>query len=390
MSKIKRIALVFPVFSPHLEPMTQGILKYARERGGWHFAYSPDGASVSLKSLQRWKGDGAIAFIGTEAEVKLARSLKVPVVNISASRFDTRLATVTSDNYKIGSIAAAHLLSLKFQRFAYFGIRDAWYSQERCRGFVDAIEHAGYTCATKSESFCPDATTFSQLEHRSLKDWIKRLQLPVGLLAVQDYRARLVMEVCKDIGIRVPDEMAVIGINNDPVACLFCSPSLTSVAHDGVKVGFEAAKLLDALMSSRADKSQIQLIPPIGVVERESTDTLAVDNVMLRQTIELINRRYADDIGIDQISAHLDVSRRWLEKLFKHHLDCSPHEYLSRVRITEARRLLAKKPPIKLKDIAASCGFSDTRRLSKVFRRLVGVSPRQYLTEINNRQQKEG
>lgn len=385
MRKVKRIALVFPVFSPHLEPMTQGILNYARMQRKWDLAFSPDGAGASLKSLQNWKGDGVIAFIGSNEDVHFANSLKIPVVNISASRSATNLATVVSNNFQIGQLAADHLISLKFSRFGYYGILNAWYSEERYRGFADSVEKSGFSCEARYESLVPESTVSWQQQYEALGEWLQQLELPIGILAVQDYRARFVIEACKDLGMRVPEDVSIVGVNDDPVSCLFSQPTLTSVAHNGVRVGFEAAQLLDVLIENPSISPPIVQISPVGVMQRSSTDTLAVEEPLLRQTIEFINNMYREDIGVEQIALQVNVSRRWLEKLFKVHLDSTPNEYLSQVRVNEAKRLLAVKPRLSIKDIAESCGFHDPRRLGKVFRRLVGMSPSQYLDTLEDR-----
>jgi LacI family transcriptional regulator len=290
------------------------------------------------------------------------------------------LATVSSDNYRIGCIAAEHLLERNFRSFGYYGMYDVWYSDERCRGFVETVERTGATCSKCLDTAQYDGLAkMGQLEHEELHNWIKTLDLPSGILAVQDYRARLVMEMCREIGLRIPEDIAVIGVNNDPTACLFASPELTSVAHDGVRVGMEAAALLDRLIAKPNSPRSVLQIPPLGVVARDSTDTVAVDDETLRRALELIKTSYVDDIGIEQIAAKMSVSRRWLEKLFRVHLKNTPHEYLSDIRVRAAKKLLVAKPPVKLNDVARKCGFYDVRRLNKVFAKVAGVSPKEFV-----------
>jgi len=378
MAKIREIALAFPAAVPHLGRVLRGVADYAQQHARWTFVLSPETFVMRFRSLQGWSGNGVIALIDTKAEAAAARKLGVPVVNLSGALRDAGIPRVMVDSQAIGRLAAEHLLECGFQRFAYFGVRDLWYAQERLKGFIERLKQEGCQCSVYE---VPSGITDRQPWHhgqQQLARWLKSLKAPVGLMACTDQRAQMVADACRRIGLDVPGDVAVIGVDNDEITCRFCVPPLSSVSRNSGTVGHEAAALLDRLMSGKRPPNDDILVPPDGVVKRRSTDVVAVDNPHVAAAVRFIREHVGESFGVEQVAAQLPVSRRYLENRFRRHLGCTPHQYICQVRVERAKQLLADPERIKLKQIATVCGFNDPLRLRLVFQRVTGTTPGEY------------
>jgi LacI family transcriptional regulator len=370
--------LAVPSGVPNVQQSVQGIVRYAAQHGHWSVAVSAESPIVSFAGLRNWAGDGVVAMLNTPADAKLVAGLGIPAVNISGALDSTDVPRVTADNYAIGKQAAEHLLECGFRRFAYYGLRGVWYAQQRGEGFCDAIDAAGGACSI----FLAPPTlgrhpVWAEVDQRVCK-WLKSLAPPVGILASCDYRARLILEACNQLGLRVPDDLGLLGVDNDSIACELCDPMLSSVSRDSEREGYEAAALLDRLMAGHAPPRSDVLIPPTGVVRRRSTNIVAIDNTEVAAAVRYMCHHLNDPITTNDIVQRLGLSRRWLEQAFRRSLGHTPHTYLNFLRIRRARQLLVEEPKMALYVVARECGFSDTKRLRLAFMRFVGVVPSEY------------
>ena len=211
-----------------------------------------------------------------------------------------------------------------------------------------------------------------------LVPWLKTLQPPIGLFVVHDYRARLVIEECKNLGLQVPHDVAVLGVDNDPTVCECCRPTLSSVCRNGFLHGYEAARTLDQLMAGKSIDDEPTYIPPVGVVRRRSTDTITVDNPHVTTVIQYMYEHLGEPFGIKRLLRLVPVSRRNLEKQFRRHLHCTPYEYLVWLRVEKAKQLLREKKRLKIGEIAEISGFPNPVQFRTVFKRLTKQNPRQY------------
>jgi LacI family transcriptional regulator len=204
------------------------------------------------------------------------------------------------------------------------------------------------------------------------------LPTPCGLLAVSDYRARQALDACRREGIKVPEEVAVIGVDNEQVICEHAYPTLSSVARNDRLEGFRAAALLDRMIQGDDIANRVAPIPPLQVIERESTATFAVTDSRLRAALTYLHDRIEEPISIDDVTRHCDVSRRWLEYAFRDTLGDTPYQYLRRQRLLYAKRLLADEPRTRIYSIAQRTGFSSAKQLTIAFHQMFGVSPREF------------
>ena len=379
--RTRRIALAFPTGVPHLERTLHGIHEYATEHGHWSLVISPEAHFLPVSSLKGWDRDGVIAMINTPDDARIARSLGVPVVNISGALQDAGLPRVRVDYRAAGELAAEHLLDGGFRRFAYYGLQGFWYARQFGEGFANRVSEYGAECFVHESPPSIGADKPWQQGHAELESWLSTLQTPVGLAASHDNRARMVIDACHRLGLRVPDDVAVIGMNNDTLACEYCDPPLSSVERNGQKVGYQVAKLLDRLIQGESPPTEDILIEPVGVVRRASTNVLAVDDPQLAKAVRFVQENISEPFGVQSVLQHTNVSRRWLEYAFQKWLRRTPHAFICEMRVAHAKKLLSSSDELSYSDIARACGFSSNKRLNVVFRRVTGVAPREYREE---------
>ncbi len=381
--KRRQVAIAYPLAVPHMTILLRGFLDYAQKHGDWAITTSPPSlmgageSPLTLNHLRGWSGDGVFAAILNQADILMAQQLGIPVVNGASTLRETGIPRVRPDHYAMGHLAAEHLLERGLRRLAYYGLKGFWFSELRCQGFVDCAKQAGATCDVFQAPRISGRWTSLQKRTDLLSDWLKQLRPPVGLLAVQDYRARAVIEECDRLGLHIPHDVAVVGMEDDPTLCEFRPPTLSSVARNSWLLGYETAKALDRLMNGQPTPMD-QTIPPIGVVARQSTDTIAVEDPHLTDALHFIHDHLDEPLGIDQVVHATSISRRQLEMCFRRVLGCTPHDYLNRKRVERVKKLLVAPGKIKLHKLAMACGFSNAERMRLVFRRVTGMTPLEY------------
>jgi LacI family transcriptional regulator len=385
MKPAKEIALAFPR-GAHQEELINGVLRYASEHGcNWTYITAPESLALSVLDLKGWHGDGIIGALNTPAEASCAKGLTLPIVNISATLPKSPVPRVSVDSRLVGELAADHLIERGFQQFAYFGLRSVAYSDVRQKGFDGRLAVSGFH--SLALLMPPTYRVRSQQwreQQRKLVQWLARLPKPVGLFAVTDYRARQVLDACRQVELRVPQQIAVIGVDNEEVICAHVQPRLSSVARDNRREGYHAAAMLDQLVRRKQLPSNEESIPPLGVVARESTETVAFQDPRLCDAIEYLNQNIASPLGVQELASHVGVSRRWMEYAFRDALGESPYQYIRRRRLKLAQQLLEKDARVKIYEIANQTGFSSAKQFSMAFSQEFGASPREYQRSRNS------
>lgn len=383
----RQVALAYPVSVPWQALFVRGVTAYAEEHGGWSLTTSPpalDGAgeqAISLQSLRGWPGDGVIGALTTRDEIRAAERLPKPFVNVASALKTTKFPRVRPGHAGMGRLAAEHLLDRGLRRLAYFGVEGLWFSKQRGLGFVQRAEQAGVSCDVLEASRNPDASLTWQQRLAPLTRWLQSLRPPVGLLAIQDYRAWMVVDECERLGLRVPHDVAVIGLDDEPTVCEFCTPTLSSVSRNSWRLGFETAALLDRLMDGESPPTEDTVVPSGDVNARQSTDTIAVEDPHVAMAAVFIHDHAGELIGVDHVVRATSISRRQLEVRFRRVLNCTIHDYICRERIERAKRLLTGPERIKLRQVAAACGFATVERMRLLFKRTTGLTPLEYRSE---------
>lgn len=333
---------------------------------------------MSVLSLRGWPGDGVIASVLTKREAIAAAGLGIPVVNFSGTLADAGLPRVMNDQRAIGRLGAEHLLQCGFRHFAYYGLKHSWYSSERCQAFAECVGQQGYRCEILETTSTGQSKNTWHHWQEELRRWMTPFERPFGIMAATDVLARMVTDTCRQLEWHVPHDVAVIGAGNNLLICEGSQPPLSSVAFAGKEIGYRAARLLDQLMSGKQPPKHDIAIAPTGVVARQSTNVVAVEDPDLSLAMRFVHDHLAQPFSVDDLVGDITVSRRWLEYRFREALGCSPHEYICRARVERAKQLLLEPRRLRSEALARECGFSGVRNLHRVFRRLTAMTPAQY------------
>ena len=304
----------------------------------------------------------------------------LPVVDLSAARLVSTLPWVETDDAAIARLAADHLVERGFKHFGYCGDSRFNWSLWREGHFTEQIRKAGYHCHTfKGDSAVTDLAG----RGRELAEWLRGLPKPVGIMACYDRRGQEVLDACRNAALTVPDEVAVVGVDNDELLCELAAPPLSSVIPNTHRTGYEAAALLDRMMSGAKVAAKAYLIAPIGVAARQSTDVLAIDDRDIAGALRFIREHACEGINVADLMRVVPLSRRVLEQRFQRLLGRTPHEEILHVRLNRVQRLLAETDlPLYL--IAERAGFEHVEYLSVVFKREVGKTPREFRAEAQS------
>ncbi len=376
MKSPPKVALLVETSNSYARGLLRGIVAYIREHRPWSFYLSEHSRGDQAPGwLRRWKGQGIISRIENEAIAAALRPMTIPVVDVSAARLIPSLPWFETDDGAIAHLAAEHLQERGFRNFAFAGDARFNWSKWRCEHFQNCVRAAGGRC------FIYSPTRGFPLDDEAhvddLANWIKVLPKPVGVLACYDLRGKQLLDACRSIGVAVPDEVAVIGVDNDDLLCELADPPLSSVIPNAHRSGYEAARLLDEMMAGKKVKGEAHLIPPIGIATRQSTDVLAIDDRHVARAVHFIRQHACDGIQVRDVLKEVPHSRRMLEGHFKKFIGRTPHEEILRVKLSRVRQLLTETD-LPLEEIAERSGFSHVEYLSVAFRREVGLPPSKF------------
>ena len=373
----KEVALLIETSNGYARGLLNGIIAYMREHESWSVYLGEHGRGDDPpKWLRRWGGDGVIARIENDRIAEVVVQSGLPAVDVSAARKVQRLPWVETDDRAIAEAAARHLLDRNFRQLAYCGDDSFNWSRWRSEHFARFAAKAGVPCSIYRPS--SRARDDWDATENDIAQWLLSLPRPVGVMACYDIRARHVLDACRRVDLAVPDHVAVIGVDNDEFLCNLTDPPLSSIAPDTRRTGYEAAALLDRLMSGRERRrGQAIFVEPLGVVTRRSTDVLALGDPEVSAAVRFIREHACEGIAIKDLLEEIPLSRRVLEGRFRKLLGRTPHDEIARVRFERVRQLL-RETRLPLTEIARRSGFRNAEYLATAFRREFGNSPNAY------------
>lgn len=378
MAAARRIALLVESSNAHARGVLRGVASYLRAHGAWSvFLYEQSRGDPPPAWMKGWRGDGILARIENAETAALVRAPGLPVVTVSQSPHALRFPRVLPDDQAVARLAAEHLTERQLHSFGYCGFSDLLWSKLRGDTFERALRSAGYPVSRLDVPREGARRRGWERWQAVTERWVRALPKPAGLFACHDIRARQVLEACRAAGISVPDEVAVLGVDDDVVLCSLADPPLSSVVLDTHQVGYRAAATLHGLIEGRPIPAEEQLVPPLEVVTRRSTDVLAVADPLVAAAARLIRDRACDGLTIDEIVAAVPASRRLLEARFRAATGHTLHGQILRVRLDRVRQLL-RQTTLSLGEIAARTGFEHAEYLSVVFKKKVGATPSAY------------
>ena len=369
-----RVALLIETSNAYARGLLRGIYSFAREQGSWAtFLPEHSRGELPAQSLNRWRGDGIIARIENQQIADMVARLKLPVVDVSATGALPNVPWVETHDESIAQLAIDHFRQRGFRHFAFCGDdRFAW-SRYRREGMQRLLENSSQTCHVFGS---PVARSLND-DEQELTEWILKLPKPVGILSCYDLRGRQLIEICQRNQIAVPEQVAVLGVDNDELVCNLSEIPLSSVIPNASGAGYLAAKLLSQMLAGETVDATAHLLKPMGIVTRQSTDSLAIDDAVVIQAMQFIREHACSGIKVEDLLRTTKLTRRVLESRFKKYLGHSPHDAIQNVRLRRAEELLIETD-LPLAIVADRSGFLHTEYFSVVFKRWKGVSPSQY------------
>jgi len=374
MSRCPQVTVLVPAVSGWGRSIIKGVAAFANRHGPWHLHVEPEGERRLLP--HGWQGDGVIARLSTPAVARAVLGLGVPVVNVSGIFLEgpaAKLPRVCNDRGASGSMAARHLIDRGFRNFGYVGLPTLAYVREHQEAFAAALDRAGFACHAHALGRGLEKTG----RPSRLIAWLEGLPKPAGILTWSNVQGRAVIDACRRAEILVPEDVAVLSGDDDQLLCESCFPQLSAIAVAAERIGEQAAELLQLLIERRPLPPTPILVPPIGIITRQSTDTLAVDNPDLVRAIGYIREHATRNIHVEDVLAAVPLSRRSLERIFQDSLGRSPAQEIRRVRIERAKQLLATTD-LPIPKVATASGFGTGEYLATIFRQATGMTPLKY------------
>jgi LacI family transcriptional regulator len=376
-TNIPRVAILVETSRSYTRDLLSGVSRYLQSHRHWSTFLELRAFESSPPAwLNQWDGDGILARTHSEAMAVAIREAGVPAVELRSTNYNQDFPFVGMDNALIGETVAEHFLNRGYRRFAAYTLDTELFFRERVSKFVTRIEAAGARCEclpAHGES-TPEDWEAHQAE---LMAWLESMEKPVGIFATNDQLAVRLLDACRRAGIVVPEEVAVVGCENETTLCDFASPALTSVKFDGETVGYTAADLLDRLMQGESVAPDPVLIPPKGIEVRASSDEYVIEDPVVLRCVKLIRKHAFEGISVAEIVKVLGVSRSTLERRMKSSLQRGTKQEILRVQFREVNRLL-RNTDLTIETISELTGFTHAHYLQTSYRERYKITPGAY------------
>jgi LacI family transcriptional regulator len=382
MAKIPKVVLLIENSRTYGRELLRGIARYNRFYGPWSFYMEPpfyleSGGRIrqlDVSHLKQLEADGII-MRDTEKPEEIAR-MGIPTIIASAIKGPMPgIPTICTNDARIGKMAAEHLLERGLRHFGYCGFDDMSWSQKRRDSFVKSVAKAKLEVSVYQQPKSRAARVWES-EQSIVAEWLKSLPKPVGLMVCNDDRGRQIIETCNAEGLKVPDEVAVIGVDNDNLVCELSNPPLSSIALNVERAGYEAAELLSKLMRGREKMAGQEIrVEPVHIVTRQSTDMLAIEDPVVSAALKFIRQHAKENIFVADVVEGVPTSRRGLQGRFLKVLHRSVQDEIARVRAEMVAQLLVETN-LSISEICARLNYGGPEHISRSFKRAKGVSPR--------------
>ncbi len=369
IDRFKRVAVILEGRVEYERNVLRGIRDFASSRNDWLLRLEMPGKGTG-KFLDNWKPNGVLfQSAGLQSGIMSRLKRMGNSIHLSESPPRLHLRSVGLDNGMIGKSAAEYFCDRRFEHFAFVGAEVSGFSKTREAAFRESLGEMGLSC----EAFRMD----SNISESAVLAWLEALPKPCALFSVHDECSLYLTTICRSAGIRIPEDIAILGVDDDQLICELAWPQLSSISVPSRRVGQEAARWLEDMMSGKRRQRKLLLLPPSGIVTRQSTEVNQTEDELVNRALRFMQIHLSRGVNVDDVLREVGVSRRLLERKFSHHRARSPLAEIQRLRVDEAKRLLleTRKP---LHEIASLCGCSDASRLVTLFKKLTGVTPGQY------------
>ncbi|AQQ69785.1 Xylose operon regulatory protein [Limihaloglobus sulfuriphilus] len=371
MKHQKKIALLIETSTSYGRTLIRGILKYANAAASWVFYNEPRGFADALPEAAVHDFDGLI-MRDTPDNMKLLR-LGIPaVVSIRHEKSIKGVPNIVSDSRLIGEMAAHYMLEKGFENLAYCGFDNMPWSHERQEAFIQTLPRG-------KEIHCFQQKKISDYgkQMQELADWLKSLPKPAGLMACNDVNGASIIEAAKLADVKIPQEVSILGVNNDDMICEMVSPQLSSISLDIGRAGYEAAKTLDRMLTGRFNAVEDIIIKPIKVITRESTNIPLLRDPDVAAALHYITKNSRSHLQVNDVAANVGINRRSLERKFRKVLNRTVYDEIKRSRIELMSKML-KETDISISEIAYNMGFNDANHIARYFKLETGISPHKF------------
>lgn len=379
-AKIPHVAVWIETSRAYGRGLIRGVANYQRQHGPWSIYFAPHGLQDPLPTwLRKWNGDGILARIDDPkmAETLLARQL--PLIDLR-NRLPGLLPPFGVSNQPVARLAFEHLRERGFRHYAFCGLAPSEHvhMDERRDYFCEFAAKAGFVCHVYQPPRGRSKTADWEHAQEHLGKWVLSLPKPVGIMCCNDDRGQQLVDACRQVEVAVPDQAAIIGVDNDQELCSLSTPALSSVEPNAERIGYAAAALLDRMMATGVTRAAGEvLFPPSHVVTRLSTDTLAVDDPILARALRIMRDHACEGISVGDVVEAAVTSRRYLERQMQAFLGRTPNQELLRIRIGRAQELLVETD-LPLEAVARKAGFRNHKYLGDVFARETGQRPGEF------------
>lgn len=377
---MKRVLILIDYSSEFSRRLLRGLIQYAHEHGPWLFYRLPTyyktmyGKEGIIEWAKSWKADAILARWDHEGTNLLA-TLNIPIVLQNYKSRSPYFSNLTGDYVGTGMMAANFFIKRRFRNFAFYGNKGVIWSQERAEGFKKEVEKA------EGNFFCFESEDLGGKEWSSsyaeLDEWLLSLPKPVGLFACDDDFALRISQICKINNIKIPEEISLLGVDNDELICHLSDPPISSIVTDVEKGGYEAGRLIDRMIKGEIVEPFNIIIRPTRFELRKSTEKYDISNGYISQVVNYIEDNFTTDINIEALSDLVPLSRRNLEVRFKEEMGTSIYQFILSCRIDYFAHLLLTTDRA-LFDLALESGFNDCKNISRIFKKIKGCTPIEY------------
>ncbi len=378
-----RVALMIETSSSYGRQLLEGIVRFRQTHHDWSvFVEQRDLTSKPPEWLREWDGNGIISRFTTREFAETIKKIGISMVELTDRSEDFGFPVIRSNDNAIGSLASKHLISRGFSDFAFCGFEGEEWSTRREAQFQTDIEDQGHKCSIYRSKWNIDKGRSWEDEQDDLVRWLRELPKPVGIFACNDVRGQHVLDACARTNLKVPEEVAVIGVDNDSLICRLSDPPMSSIIPNPEEIGFQAATLLAKLMAGQPAERPQKLVPPIGVEARQSTDVIAISDPSIAAALSYIRENACSGATVQSVVEHCGVSRSTLERQLRRLYSRSPQQEIRHIQIKRVCQLLTDTD-FPMDRIAALCGFDHPEYMHVVFRRAIGITPGQYRRNNN-------
>ena len=382
MNKPPQVALIVESSVSYGRSILQGIARYMSSHHRWSVYFEQHELGTpppAWLASSHW--DGILSRPTDPALARRLKRMKVPVVDLNDLYDNLGLPWVGSNHQAIGRLGASHFVDRGFRHFAFCGFSDELWAAQRREGFRAVVEKENLSILAYESPWHGSNVSRWDLEIEQIGKWLASLPKPIGVMACNDARALHLLDACQLAGILVPEEVAVVGVDNEEIFCELCNPALSSVAPDAERIGYQAADLLDRLMSGQSPSPLRISIDPVRVVTRRSSDTLAIKDKTVAGAIRFINDQALHGCTVTDVVKSVRTSRSFLERRFRQLLKRSPQAEIRRIQVSRIKQLLTETD-YTLERISELSGFEHPEYMSVVFKRLLGQTPGQYRKQM--------